>query len=89
MPAMPGRQRGFLREEGPDGTIEHETFTCCHCNRLQVVPHRARPEDAGGFCMRCMQMTCFGCARSGHCTPFEEKIARYEQKQRMLAQIVG
>jgi len=84
MASLPGRQKGFLVESGPNGTVEHETFTCCHCNRPKVVPHRATPEEAGGFCMRCMQMTCHACGGTGRCEPFEKKIEAYEARSKML-----
>lgn len=71
---------------GPSGAVEHETFTCKHCNSLHVVPHRA-VEKAGGFCMQCWGMLCPGCAKLGRCTPFEQKIedqARRDANARAL-----
>ena len=60
------------------------TFTCCHCNRVTIVPIAARAEDCGGFCRLCMAPTCTGCADKG-CTPFERELERSEAAGRLMA----
>lgn len=87
MPSMPGRSKGFVLVTDPFGSVENETFTCCHCGNIVVVPHKASPDDCGGFCLRCSKMSCKTCAATGRCTPFEEKIEKQEKRDRMLRSI--
>jgi hypothetical protein len=56
---------------------EGETFTCFHCQRLTMVPHKARPEDVGGLCYVCYRHICPNCVGKP-CDPFEEKLKRME-----------
>jgi hypothetical protein len=60
--------------------VEHDTFSCRHCNRVTIVRAKQRPEDIGGLCKVCMGLTCPQCT-GGNCTPLirrvEEAEARY------------
>lgn len=58
-------------------TLTRPTITCCHCNAVTIIPIKARAEDCGGFCLRCMLPTCAACASKG-CTPFERELERQE-----------
>jgi hypothetical protein len=84
-----GRARGHVSITGPDGTVEHETFTCSHCSQLTIIPHRATPEQLGGRCAQCDAMVCAECVRrdQGRCKPFEKRIAEYEARHRFLSQV--
>jgi hypothetical protein len=53
--------------------IEHDTFTCSHCQRVTQVPPKANPDDFGDFCRTCMRMICVQCAGK-ECVPFTKKL---------------
>ena len=92
MPEYATRSRGYLVEtDRVSGKVvrECDTFTCGHCNRVVPVPPRAAPAQLGGTCGNCQALICPRCAQDGRCTPFEERIARYEQQQRFRAQLGG
>ncbi len=79
-----GVSRGGLIEiQGPDGSRQIPTFTCCHCNGVFVVPAGATEM---GFCGRCHARECVRCAKrlNGRCLPFEKTLRRYEQRQAFL-----
>jgi hypothetical protein len=82
-----GRARGHVSITGPNGTVEHETFTCAHCQHVVVVKSRATPDELGGRCGHCDAMVCPACARVGRCVPFERRIEQYEQRMRLLRQV--
>lgn len=67
----------------PDGILEADTFTCCHCNRVVHVKPRSNPDDFGSMCRNCMKMVCKVCADRG-CVPFEKKLEIMESRDRML-----
>jgi hypothetical protein len=69
---------GYLQSFGPDKTLEHDTFTCAHCNRIVVVKPKCDPADLGGLCKTCMKLICSECAAKGGCDPHEEKLRRAE-----------
>ena len=78
------RPGGYGLVIGPDGNTEVDTFTCVHDQRVVRVPPGASPVDCGGWCGRCGAPICLECAKLGTCTPFEEKLERYEARQRSL-----
>lgn len=82
--ARPG---GYAILTSPGGVREWDTFTCCHCNCVVTIPNRAKAEDCGGFCRRCMKATCGPCADKGTCTPFEKQLEAAERRDRLLRQI--
>lgn len=86
-----GRSRGHVLITGPYGSVEHETFTCAHCQQLTVIPHRATPDELGGRCNQCDAMVCKDCVQrdKGRCTPFEKRIAEYEARMRFRAAAGG
>ena len=59
-------------------TVEHDTFTCGHCNKIKIVKPKERPEDIGGLCKVCMKLICGDCVSTGTCDPLEEKLKREE-----------
>ncbi len=64
-------------------TIEKDTFTCCHCNRVVFVEPKSSPSDMGGWCMMCSKPVCPGCAGKS-CTPFEKKLEAAERRDSLL-----
>lgn len=45
---------------------------------------RKHDEALGGFCMSCMKFVCGECADAGGCTPFEKRLERLDQAERLL-----
>lgn len=84
---MSRREYGTAEWTHADGrTRTCKTITCCHCNNVTIIQQGAKAEDCGGFCLRCMQPTCKGCADKG-CTPFERELERQEARGRLLARL--
>lgn len=79
------RSLGHVEVTGPSGTTVKDTFTCCHCNGIAPVPPPNATEM--GYCSRCHARECIRCAKrlGGRCIPFEKKLRRYEQRQKLLA----
>ena len=67
--------------------FSQQTFTCAHCNRIVVVPLRAKPDECGGFCMLEFKPICPKCQKIGTCTPFEKKLEAMEARGKLLAAI--
>lgn len=68
-------------------TIEIDTFTCCHCNKIVRVP--VGVVNQAPFCIKCMARTCKSCcavqSRTVEHMPFEKKLDLYEKgKLRLL-----
>jgi hypothetical protein len=85
---LPGRKaRGHTIElgPGPGAGVEQETFTCCHCNGVTIIEHRAKPEDLGRYCLSCDAMTCVRCASFQGCVPFMRRIDESVRRGAMLA----
>jgi hypothetical protein len=68
-----------LRCEQVVGTVERDTFTCCHCNRVIHVRPKAPMDEFGSMCRNCMKMVCPDCANGG-CTPFLKQIDEMEKR---------
>lgn len=64
--------------------VEIKTFTCCHCNGIVMVEHKAGAAGSGGFCGQCWAPTCFACGKIGRCTPFERRLEKIEGRARLL-----
>ena len=76
---------GVLIATDPFGpTIEIDTFTCGHCNRIKYVKPKEKPEDIGGLCKVCMKLICGDCVDTGKCDPLEEKLKREESRNEVL-----
>jgi hypothetical protein len=74
---------GYLVLVDPDlpKPVEHDTFTCQHCNRVVVVKPMCDPASLGGRCTVCNGLICERCCGKG-CDPLEEKLQRIEAKAR-------
>lgn len=75
---------GLQCVEAQEGTLEFDTMSCGHCNRIIHVRARQRPEDIGGLCKHCMRCICPQCVDRGNCDPLEKKLARWEDRERTL-----
>lgn len=83
------KSKGYGFAVGPPGTVlEHDTYTCGHCQRLVTVTPFQDPASIGGLCKICMSLICPGCvgrgARGEPCTPWEKKMERMEARDRFL-----
>lgn len=82
---------GVTKEPGKKD-IEEDTFSCTHCNAIVFVSDQTTgkplpPDDAGGFCLRCMKHICKRCATDGRCTPFERRLEQAEARGRFLKSV--
>lgn len=76
--------QGYAVIVDPDeGTREADTFTCAHCQNVVHVKAKASPEELGGQCKLCMGLICSNCVGKG-CDPFEKKLERMEERDRVL-----
>jgi len=74
----PGGYGIMIDVEG--GTEEHDTFTCPHCNSVQIV--RPGSGTKRGYCRLCDSPTC-GKEKCLECVPFIKKIERYERREEL------
>ena len=82
--------RGYLEVTGPDGRkVVRETFTCCHCDGIHLVPLTGAGEIA--FCRYCDRRECVPCAKrlNGRCANIERQLDQYERRMKLLAAITG
>lgn len=68
---------GELTVFGPSTSVTRDTFTCKHCQKIVVVPPKARAEDCGGWCRMCAAPICTECSAKP-CVPFEKRLERLE-----------
>jgi hypothetical protein len=81
------RPQGYATIFEPDKPLQEiDTFTCGHCNRVEHVQPRCKPEDLGGLCKQCMKLVCPRCNAIGICDVFEKKLERIEARDRFLRQ---
>lgn len=74
------RARGIrITTDGVGRSVESETFTCPHCNRVKPKP---APSEDVGWCHKCFTITCVEC--HANCTPFEKKLLKYEARAKLL-----
>lgn len=67
---------------GHRGTMETDTFTCRHCNKVRYLKSMD-PRivvDPGGVCRKCMAQICSTCLAKD-CMDFEKKLDLYERRQ--------
>jgi len=58
-----------------------ETLTCAHCGKIYKKPEPGAPI---GFCNLCFKATCLPCGQLTRCDPFEKKLERMEQREKLL-----
>lgn len=90
------RAKGFIQFIEPYQTVEHETFTCAHCNcivRMQkdvtlqgldmAIRQGVEKRDIRR-CHSCDALTCPACQKVPTCTPFMKKLEAYERRERLI-----
>lgn len=90
MRSIGSKALGYMVECSPGGkTIEHDTFTCQHCNRIVEVKPFCSPSDIefGGQCKGCMGLVCLACYDKAECRPIEKWCEQQERKWRFRAQL--
>ena len=76
-----GRVGGYIIISGEWGEVqEHDTFTCPHCNGVQVI--RPGSGTQRGYCHLCTAPTC-GKERCLECVPFERMMEEMEARGRL------
>lgn len=94
------RPQGYAIVLDPDQpTVERDTITCGHCQRIVFVKPGTGAtiyliltreslgtyrEVPGAFCRVCMRAVCLSCHRAGHCTPWERMLEESEARDRFL-----
>lgn len=82
------RPQGYIIITDPDApTVEFDTITCAHCNRIVIVKPKEDPASLGGFCGMCTKYICSACNAQGSCTPFERKLEESERRDRLRRQM--
>lgn len=90
------KPQGYVTIATPDApTVERDSVTCAHCNRVVLVkpgtastvylfPQLVGPdkEEAGAGCRQCMKAICLTCYDNGRCTPLEKQIEHMEARDR-------
>lgn len=87
-----GRAQGYAILTDPEKpTVERDTYTCGHCNRVVFVPPRADPATLGGWCGGCTKLICPTCeakkAQTRACEPFEKWLAQQERRGQFLRSV--
>lgn len=57
------------------GTLEADTYRCCHCPRIVIVRPGAPASEMGGRCTCCDDFTCNRPECNASCVPLEKKLA--------------
>lgn len=83
------RAGGWLCIADPDaGALERDTFTCSHCQKIEIMNGRVPP---GGFCRQCDAMICSRCVGRA-CVPFLKAIEAVEEaayRRRQFEMLAG
>lgn len=98
------RPQGYVTITGPARTVEYDTASCGHCQRILftkpgtaattyllpgATPDQPWREAPGACCRCCMRPVCLACHAHGRCTPFEARIEAMEGKRRRLQGVLG
>jgi hypothetical protein len=79
------RNLGYAESYDPRGNVVvTEKLTCPHCQRIYDKP---KSGAEFGFCHQCFSPVCIPCGRLETCDPFEEKLKRMEQRDRLLKSV--
>jgi hypothetical protein len=60
------------------GTVENDTFTCAHGQKVTFLKPFVRADEQGGFCRKCMSLVCKDCAGKG-CNPIMKQVEEWEK----------
>jgi hypothetical protein len=95
------KPQGYLVVTHAEGlTLERDTISCGHCNRIVFVkpghastvylfPQVQGPdkEEMGAHCRQCDKAICLTCHDAGTCTPLLRRIEWMEARGRFLATV--
>lgn len=91
------RAKGYIQFIGPESTVEHETFTCGHCNSivrmekevslqgLDMAIRQGKEKRDIRRCGGCDSLVCPKCHKSPTCSPFMAKVEAMERRSRLCA----
>jgi hypothetical protein len=87
---MERRSTGYFIETNPEFTRESDTSTCGHCNRVSYIkpPVNGQVVVAPVRCTLCRARLCEECYAKCECDPFEKKMDREEQADRLRRSIL-
>ena len=78
------RPQGYSLLVDPEtGTVENDTMTCAHCQKVTLLKAMVRPDEQGGFCRKCMALVCKDCAGK-ECKPIMIQIEEWEKVGNMI-----
>ena len=95
---------GYATVTDPDAPLlERDTVSCGHCQRVIFVkPNSASTiylifnrqtwrwdEVPGAGCFRCGRPVCLTCCANGRCTPWEQRLAASEARDRLRRAVTG
>lgn len=81
---------GYATLTEPVGqTVERDTFTCSHCNRVVFVKPGQDPSVMGGFCRVCMKHICNAKPCHEGCKPFLKQIEQLEKRYEFRRKVFG
>ena len=82
------------RSKGQVRVFERDGFICSHCGKAVFVPPMCDPASVAGRCTICSDskdplkgLVCAPCKKLGKCLPFEEQLARCEQREILFSDI--
>lgn len=87
------QSQGYTIVTGPGpGTGEWDTYTCAHCNRPKRVQPMTAADRMPNVCHLCgdKHRPSFICERAecrDRCDPFEEKLKRWEARDRFRCEM--
>ncbi len=75
------RPGGYSVLNDPDNAlpVEHDTFTCKHCQRVVRVKPMCDPVEMGGRCTLCDAFICKHCVGK-QCVPWERQMEIHEAR---------
>ena len=78
----PLRHRGYLATYTDGRTIENDTLTCSHCNKVIVIEFMQFASNIkyGGLCRGCEQHICADCYAVPNCRPIEKWCDEIEKR---------
>jgi hypothetical protein len=78
------RPQGYSILIDPDtGTVEQDTHTCAHCQKVTKLKPFVPLDQQGGFCRKCMALVCSDCAMKP-CNPILKQVEEWERIGNMI-----
>jgi len=86
------RQGGYsmIVNAGDTGqTVERDTYTCRHCNRIVAVRPMCDPMELGRRCGACDGLLCRRCSGLDGCTHIEVRLEAIERRAALIKSMTG